>query len=63
MLSIMLQMETLTFEAKADTAINQEQANADTRDTYFGSSFWSGGMQRLLTISSDGSKRAKQLSD
>lgn len=25
--------------AKADTAINQEQANADTRDTYFGSSF------------------------
>lgn len=49
--------------AKADTAINQEQANADTRDTYFGSSFWSGGMQRLLTISSDGSKKAKQLSD
>lgn len=49
--------------ARADSAVNQEQANADTRDTYFGSSFWSGGMQRLLTISSEGSKKAKALAD
>lgn len=49
--------------AKADQAINQEQADADTRDTYFGSSFWSGGMQRLLTISNEGQKRAKELTE
>lgn len=47
--------------AKADNAKNQEEADTDTRDTYFGSSFWSGGMQRLLTISNDGSKKATEL--
>ena len=47
--------------AKADKAINQEQADKDTRDTYFGSSFWTGGMQRLLAISNEGAKRAKEL--
>lgn len=47
--------------AKADQAINQEQADNDTRDTYFGSSFWSGGMQRLLTISREGAQKAKEL--
>lgn len=49
--------------ARADKAINQEQADKDTRDTYFGSSYWSGGMQRLLTISSEGSKKAKELTN
>lgn len=47
--------------AKADKAVNQEQADKDTRDTYFGSSYWSGGMQRLLSISKDGEKKAKEL--
>lgn len=47
--------------AKADKAINQEQADKDTRDTYFGASFWTGGMQRLLAISNEGAKRAKEL--
>lgn len=49
--------------AKGDQAINQEQADKDQRDTYFGSSFWSGGMQRLLTISNEGTKRAKSLTE
>lgn len=49
--------------AKGDKAINQEQADADTRDTYFGSAYWSGGMQRLLTISEEGSRRAKELTE
>lgn len=47
--------------AKADNAKNQEDADNDTRDTYFGSSFWSGGMQRLLTIDGTGSQKAKDL--
>ena len=47
--------------ARADKATNQEQANADTRDTYFGTSFWSGGMQRLLTVSSAGAAEANRL--
>lgn len=47
--------------AKGDAAINQEQADADARDTYFGSSYWTGGMQRLLTISEEGAKRAEEL--
>lgn len=47
--------------ARADKAINQEQADADTRDTYFGTSFWSGGMQRLLTVSSAGAAEANRL--
>lgn len=47
--------------AKADNAKNQEEADTDTRDTYFGSSFWSGGMQRLLTISGEGRQKANEL--
>lgn len=47
--------------ARADNAKNQEQADADTRDTYFGTSFWSGGMQRLLTVSSAGASEANRL--
>lgn len=47
--------------AKGDNAINQEQADADTRDTYFGASFWSGGMQRLVSVGSEGMTRARAL--
>lgn len=47
--------------AKADNAKNQEEANNDTRDTYFGTSFWSGGMQRLVTIGQDGRKKVDAL--
>lgn len=47
--------------AKGDKAMNQEQADQDQRDTYFGSSFWTGGMQRLLAISSEGAEKAKNL--
>lgn len=49
--------------AKGDKAVNQEQANQDQRDTYFGSSFWTGGMQRLLAISNEGAKKARNLAD
>lgn len=49
--------------AKADNAINQEEANLDTRDTYFGSAFWTSGMQRLLSISSEGRKKAEALAE
>ena len=47
--------------ARADNANNQEQANADTRDTYFGTSFWTGGMQRLLSVGSAGSAEVNRL--
>lgn len=47
--------------AKGDSAINQEQADADTRDTYFGASFWTGGMQRLVSVSSEGMEKARAL--
>lgn len=49
--------------ARADKAKNQEEADADTRDTYFNTSFWSGGMQRLLTVGSDGQKKVKEIKD
>lgn len=48
--------------AKGDNAINQEQADADTRDTYFGASFWSGGMQRLVSVDQEGMEKARALS-
>lgn len=47
--------------ARADNAKNQEEADADTRDTYFGTSFWSGGMQRLVTVGADGRQKVKDL--
>lgn len=47
--------------ARADKAINQEEADADTRDTYFGTSFWSGGMQRLVSVGSAGRQKVKDL--
>ena len=49
--------------AKADKAKNQEEADKDTRDTYFKTSFWSGGMQRLLTIGNDGAAKIKALKE
>lgn len=36
------------------TAVQQ-----DTRNTYFGSTFWSGGMQRLLTVPEAGLTKVK----
>ncbi|MCI7124482.1 MAG: M64 family metallopeptidase [Clostridia bacterium] len=47
--------------ARADKAKNQEEADADTRDTYFKTSFWTGGMQRLLAVGSEGSARVKEI--
>ena len=47
--------------ARADNAKNQEEADADTRDTYFGTSFWSGGMQRLVSVGSEGRQKVKDL--
>ncbi|MGN0311631.1 MAG: M64 family metallopeptidase [Lachnospiraceae bacterium] len=36
--------------ARADKATTQAEADADTRDTYYSSSYWNGGMQRLLYV-------------
>ena len=47
--------------ARADKAKNQEEADADTRDTYFKTSFWTGGMQRLLAVGSEGSAKVKEI--
>lgn len=49
--------------ARADNAKNQEEADKDTRDTYFGTSFWSGGMQRLVALGSDGREKIKALKE
>lgn len=49
--------------ARADNAKNQEEADADTRDTYFGTSFWSGGMQRLVTVGNEGRQKVTQLTE
>lgn len=49
--------------AKADKAKNQEEADKDTRDTYFKTSFWTGGMQRLLAIGNDGAAKIKALKE
>ncbi len=43
--------------AKGDKAKNQEEADKDTRDTYFGASFWTYGAQRGLSLSDDGAKK------
>ena len=47
--------------ARADNAQTQEAADADTRDTYFGTTFWSGGMQRLVTVGDEGMKKLDAL--
>ncbi|MGN1166001.1 MAG: M64 family metallopeptidase [Lachnospiraceae bacterium] len=47
--------------ARADKATTQAEADADTRDTYFGTSFWTGGMQRLLSVNSDGLAKVEAL--
>ncbi len=49
--------------ARADNAKNQEEADKDTRDTYFKTSFWTGGMQRLLAIGNDGVAKIKALKE
>lgn len=49
--------------AKADKAKNQEEADADKRDTYFGAQFWSGGMQRLCTVPSEGQAKVNTLAE
>ena len=48
--------------ARADKATTQAEADADTRDTFFETSFWTGGMQRLLYASEDGLMKTKLLS-
>ncbi len=47
--------------ARADKANTQAEADKDTRDTYFGSTFWTGGMQRLLSIDDAGIAKADAL--
>lgn len=49
--------------ARADKAETQAEADADTRDTYFGTSFWTGGMQRLLSVGSEGQKKVNALKE
>ena len=47
--------------AKGDKAKNQEEADKDKRDTYFGASFWTYGAQRGLSLSDDGAKKIPAL--
>ncbi|MGN0202900.1 MAG: M64 family metallopeptidase [Coprococcus sp.] len=49
--------------ARGDEAGSQEEAEADTCDTYFGAAFWSYGMQRLLTLSEEGEAKGKALKE
>ncbi|MGN0170070.1 MAG: M64 family metallopeptidase [Lachnospiraceae bacterium] len=49
--------------ARADKATTQAEADADTRDTYFQTSFWTGGMQRLLYATEEGLSKARALRD
>lgn len=36
--------------ARGDSAANYNQALADTRDTYYGATYWSGGTQRIMNL-------------
>lgn len=54
-------VESKESGAKADKAINQEQADQDTRDTYFGAAFWTGGMQRLVAVDRTGQNKANAI--
>lgn len=47
--------------AQGEDAETQEEAEADVRDTYFGSSFWSYGTQRLLCLSEEGEAKGYAL--
>lgn len=47
--------------ARADKATTQEEADKDTRDTYFGTSFWDSGMQRLVALGKEGEKKIEAL--
>ena len=49
--------------ARADQATSQAEADADTRDTYFGLSFWGNGMQRLVVMGSEGKAKVQALVD
>lgn len=49
--------------AKGDKSLTYEEAQADTRDTYFKSTYYSGGMQRLLSIGSEGAQKAQALKE
>lgn len=47
--------------AKGDSALTYEEAQADKRDTYFSSSYYTSGMQRLLSIGNEGREKANTL--
>ena len=49
--------------AQGEDAATEEEAEADVRDTYFGSSFWTYGMQRLLCPSEEGEAKGYALRD
>ncbi len=48
--------------ARADKATTQAEADEDTRDTFFETSYWTGGMQRLLYASDNGLAKVRALS-
>ncbi len=49
--------------ARGEDAGSQEEAEADVCDTYFESTFWSYGMQRLLTLSAEGEAKGEALKE
>lgn len=49
--------------AQGEDADNEDDAEADVRDTYFGATFWSWGMQRLLTLSEEGEAKGNALKE
>ncbi|MGN0293928.1 MAG: M64 family metallopeptidase [Lachnospiraceae bacterium] len=49
--------------ARGDEAESQAEAEADTCDTYFGATFWSWGMQRLVTLSEEGEAKGEALKE
>lgn len=48
---------------RGENAASQTEARADKRDTYFESSFWSWGMQRLVDLTSEGATRGYALKE
>lgn len=48
---------------KGDKAVNYSQALADTRDTYFGTYYWSGGTQRAVWMDEDGVRKLEELKE
>lgn len=49
--------------ALGDQAGNVREANEDSRDTYFGSHFWSYGMQRLLSLEPEDEENVEALQE